>query len=322
MARINVEESLFTSPRFQRLQSLIGPTMAAGAWLMAARVAQSYWKRGGVIPLEDFELLEFHEQLLACKLCEKRDGGVYLRGSEDHFGWLQSRLESAAKGGKASAEVRKERYGSAAPHPPKEPKTPKQIRSKMEANAKRVEASYSYSSSSSNSGSSSDSDSGSRSRAHEDQFPSQENLDPGQRGGMGGLGGRADLAAEAAPPPPEKILHVLARIWNEHCRKLPKVKGLSSSRIRQADARWRENPSEIYWIGIIEKIADSNFCNGANDRGWLGNFDFMIRPETHLKALEGAYDNRVGLRAKTIAERREEANGELYKRVQDEGGIK
>ena len=44
----------------------------------------------------------------------------------------------------------------------------------------------------------------------------------------------------------------------------------------------------------MRRIVLSDFCNGKNDRGWKANFDFLLRPNTHIKAMEGAYDNREG----------------------------
>lgn len=101
-------------------------------------------------------------------------------------------------------------------------------------------------------------------------------------------------AAVAAPPPPP-----LARLWNEHRGKLPKVlrpDKLSTSRQRAAAARWRENPNEDYWRTVITRLAASDFCNGRNDRSWVADFGFLLRPETHEKVMEGKYDNRAAVK--------------------------
>lgn len=90
----------------------------------------------------------------------------------------------------------------------------------------------------------------------------------------------------------DDVLPVLAKIWNAHCHKFPKVRNCSSTRKRMSDARWRSNPLEAYWIEVIGRLVRSPFCNGSNNTGWRANFDFFIRPETHNKALEGFYDSR------------------------------
>lgn len=88
-------------------------------------------------------------------------------------------------------------------------------------------------------------------------------------------------------------LPILARLWNEHCGSLQKVRAASAKRRKAATARWRENPSEVHWIQVIERLAASKFCQGKNDRGWRATFDFLIQPETQHKALEGTYDDRA-----------------------------
>ena len=96
---------------------------------------------------------------------------------------------------------------------------------------------------------------------------------------------KASSRAVALPP--------LVEIWNENRGTLPKVVGLSSSRRKQSHARWEENPDRSYWVSIIEKLKSSSFCNGKNDRGWRADFDFLVRPDTQHKVLEGKYDDRT-----------------------------
>ena len=84
----------------------------------------------------------------------------------------------------------------------------------------------------------------------------------------------------------------LVKIWNQHRGKLPEVQKLSAGRRKFAALRWQENPNEEYWTNVVQRIARSSFCNGKNDRGWRADFDFLVRPDTHAKALEGKYDDR------------------------------
>lgn len=80
-------------------------------------------------------------------------------------------------------------------------------------------------------------------------------------------------------------------IWNENRGSLPECKALSKKRNAHAMQRWREKPDENYWSDVVKRLSQSNFCNGSNDRGWKADFDFFLRPDTHLKVLEGKYDN-------------------------------
>jgi len=83
----------------------------------------------------------------------------------------------------------------------------------------------------------------------------------------------------------------LAVLWNEHSGQLPKVFKSNLNRNKKAATRFSEH-SEGEWVDIIKRIANSQFCNGQNDRGWKADFEFLIKPDTALKAIEGTYDNR------------------------------
>lgn len=104
-----------------------------------------------------------------------------------------------------------------------------------------------------------------------------------------------------------KLSHVdgaalkLADLWNEwRVPALAEVKGISpgSTRHKNAVARWREHPSEEYWISVIKRINDSKFCLGQSeprkgmDKPFTADFEFLVRAETHHKVLEGKYDDR------------------------------
>lgn len=95
----------------------------------------------------------------------------------------------------------------------------------------------------------------------------------------GGCGGKHEL--------PE-----LCRLWNEHSGDLPKVRETSATRNRHIRARLKEAPLEE-WVEIIKRLAKSEFCNGKGPTGWKASFDFLVKPETRIKTLEGMYDNRT-----------------------------
>lgn len=94
----------------------------------------------------------------------------------------------------------------------------------------------------------------------------------------------------------EATLPRLARIWNEACGDLPKVLRCSGGRRRHAENRWREDPDEDFWRGVIARIRASSFCTGGNARGWRADFDFFVRPDTANRVLEGKYDDPKGPR--------------------------
>lgn len=96
----------------------------------------------------------------------------------------------------------------------------------------------------------------------------------------------------------------LVEIWNQHRGSLAAVRGASATRLKHAESRWSENPSTEYWAEIVTRIARSPFCQGNNDRGWKADFDFLIRPDTQHKVLEGKYDSKTKTSAplKTFAD--------------------
>jgi hypothetical protein len=93
----------------------------------------------------------------------------------------------------------------------------------------------------------------------------------------------------------ENKLPPLAELWNEAAApQLPRVLSVNPGSIRGKSTaeRWKERPDPAHWRQVIERINQSNFCTGNNGRGWIADFDFLIRPDTATKVLEGKYDNR------------------------------
>lgn len=91
------------------------------------------------------------------------------------------------------------------------------------------------------------------------------------------------------PSPPAGLLEA----WNRNSGNgLPKAQGMSPNRTAAARARLKERPL-AEWGNIIAKIAASKFCCGENDRRWVATFDWLLKPDTALKVLEGKYDDRI-----------------------------
>lgn len=95
---------------------------------------------------------------------------------------------------------------------------------------------------------------------------------------------------EAAPP------HPLQAIWNQNkAPEQPEWKETSRTRRKHADARWRERPSGE-WVAIVERLARSRFARGlvvsSDGRTWVADADFLLKPDTAAKVLEGKYDDR------------------------------
>jgi hypothetical protein len=98
---------------------------------------------------------------------------------------------------------------------------------------------------------------------------------------------------------PATALPALALLWNDHSNKLPKVIASNDKRKKAADMRLKEYGEEK-WISAIQRIANSDFCNGLNDKSWIATFDWILQPDVFLKITEGKYDNRPNLSKKQI----------------------
>jgi hypothetical protein len=106
--------------------------------------------------------------------------------------------------------------------------------------------------------------------------------------------------AEAAAPPPASKPEELQEVWNRIGDGfLPKWKEMPKARRKAAAARLRERPIEgpEGWREVVSKIAGSPFCRGQNDRGWTADPDWLLKPGTAAKVLEGKYADRQRPRA-------------------------
>jgi hypothetical protein len=106
---------------------------------------------------------------------------------------------------------------------------------------------------------------------------------------------QTDNSSESDDSPPGRPgdgLPELARVWNEHCGKLPSLRSCKGRRRRDAKARWKENPSAEYWVSVIERIHKTPFLRGENRDGWRATFDWLVRPESADRVLEGFYDRQ------------------------------
>ena len=108
-------------------------------------------------------------------------------------------------------------------------------------------------------------------------------------------------SAEADPSAPEKEeissldFRRMADFFNSELRKsgsiIPTIRGIDGQRRSSVQARVREHGKEAF-AEAVRKAAASDFLNGRNDRGWVADFDWMVKPNNFVKVLEGNYDNR------------------------------
>ena len=90
-----------------------------------------------------------------------------------------------------------------------------------------------------------------------------------------------------------KDCETVVSYFNETCVSLPRVSKISDVRERAINARLKENGMETV-KAVIDKVRDSDFLNGKNDKGWTASIDWIVKPANFQKILEGCYDNRSG----------------------------
>ena len=106
-------------------------------------------------------------------------------------------------------------------------------------------------------------------------------------------------AAEPAPDAPDEP--PLKAVWNETTTPpLPRWERTPKSRriLATNGAKRRPVDGPTGWREVFRRIEASPFCRGENDRGWLADVDWALRPdgkkpETAQRVLEGAFDARA-----------------------------
>jgi hypothetical protein len=94
-------------------------------------------------------------------------------------------------------------------------------------------------------------------------------------------------AERSAPRPPD-----ILEIWNKNRGSLPESRSMTKKRMIAWKSRWGEKPDRAYWETCVQKLSQSKFCRGENDRGWQARLDFLLRPDTHIKVFEDFYSSK------------------------------
>ncbi len=103
MARINIEDTIYTDGRFLELVRLSGSVdEALGSLVRAWAIAQRFYiKPEKMIPLDEWKKQKLNDKLITVTLATVIDGFVRMAGIDDQFSWLTQRVEAGRKGGLA-----------------------------------------------------------------------------------------------------------------------------------------------------------------------------------------------------------------------------
>ena len=99
-------------------------------------------------------------------------------------------------------------------------------------------------------------------------------------------------------------LRKAVEMYNSCAKKnnLPQCQRLTEARKKQLNLRLKEVGGIDGWKVLIEKIENSDFLLGRNERGWKVDFDFTIRQSSFTKIMEGKYDGRAKQSERSIDE--------------------
>lgn len=86
----------------------------------------------------------------------------------------------------------------------------------------------------------------------------------------------------------------LASAWNAVAKSFSRVDRCGKARSAKIAARLKER-SIPAWQAVFERMEQSDFLKGKNDRGFKADFDWIIQNENNSeKVMAGRYDNRNG----------------------------
>ena len=84
----------------------------------------------------------------------------------------------------------------------------------------------------------------------------------------------------------------VVRLYNDLCPSLPSVITLSDKRKRDAKTRLKEYTIDDF-RKVFEKVENTAFLRGENERGFRATFDWLIKDGNMAKVLDGNYDDRT-----------------------------
>lgn len=88
--------------------------------------------------------------------------------------------------------------------------------------------------------------------------------------------------------------------WNSLPDSINKIRTISGTRRDKVKTRMKNlNLTEEDILKAIERIKESDFLQGQNDRNWTIKFDWLFKNDTNImKLLEGNYDNKEIVKSK------------------------
>ena len=107
------------------------------------------------------------------------------------------------------------------------------------------------------------------------------------REGKGKKGKDTTLSPGGDSPPPQ---NEFIEAWNALGKPFAALRTWSDKRQRMLKVRMVDAFFAANWKPALEAMAFAPFCRGENNRGWIADVDFFLRPDSAAKILEGKYN--------------------------------
>lgn len=82
------------------------------------------------------------------------------------------------------------------------------------------------------------------------------------------------------------------KTMQEHGAQIPTITDMTMKRCQAVRARAKEHSKEALRKAVIN-AATAPFLNGAGDKAWVADFNWIFRPVNFVKVLEGTYNHAV-----------------------------
>ena len=101
-------------------------------------------------------------------------------------------------------------------------------------------------------------------------------------------------------------------LYHSICVSYPKLRGLTESRKKHINARWKEYKDIEVFRELFEKTENSSFLKGESKDGWKANFDWLMKPDKFIKVLENSYKGTSPEKPKSNLPTDEDYDGGIF----------
>ena len=89
----------------------------------------------------------------------------------------------------------------------------------------------------------------------------------------------------------EKFVEFFNQEIDANNSTIPHIKAITEKRKKMIQARIREHGKNSL-VEVVRLLVSSDYLNGKNDRGWVADIDWMLKPNNYIKISEGNYQDK------------------------------